>query len=183
MELYVAKETEPEKGHSTEKKAKKGKIKFTGERPKNGGQCVQSGGVSDSNVNNQVNSSCGYQNPTFTFPYPFTQPPAMNFLQQMPFGGGQQPGNMAQSQPSAMPFMNPTMSPTQIPSSQPMYNMPLPPPSTPPNWMSDLINDVKQIKLSLEKLDKIEKTVNSISLKVSTPLKQRCKPWIQRSVR
>ena len=34
--------------------------------------------------------------------------------------------------------------------------------------MSDLINDVKQIKLSLEKLDKIEKTVNSISLKVST---------------
>ena len=94
-------------------------------------------------------------------------PPVMNFSQQMPFGV-QQPGNMAQSQPSAMPFMNPAMSPTQMPSSQPMYNMPLPPPSTPPSWMSDLINDVKQIKLSLEKLDKIEKTVNSISLKVST---------------
>ena len=100
---------------------------------KNGGQCVHSGGVSDSyknsNKNNQANSSCGYQNPTFTFPYPFTQPPVMNFSQQMPFGV-QQPGNMtqSQSQPSAMPYMNPAMSPTQMPSSQPMYNMPLPPP-------------------------------------------------------
>ena len=44
----------------------------------------------------------------------------------------------------------------------------MPPPSAPPSWMSDLINDVKQIKVSLEKLDKIEQTVNSISLKVTT---------------
>ena len=65
-----------------------------------------------------------------------------------------------------MPFMNPALSPTQIPGSN--NNMPLPPPSTPPSWMSDLINDVKQIKLTLQKLDKIEQTVNSISLKVST---------------
>ena len=39
--------------------------------------------------------------------------------------------------------------------------------SGPPNWASELINDVKQIKLSLGKLDQIEKTVNMINLKVT----------------
>ena len=36
-----------------------------------------------------------------------------------------------------------------------------------PNWLPELINDVKQIKLSMTKLDQIEKTVNTINMKVS----------------
>ena len=65
--------------------------------------------------------------------------------------------------------MNQPLSPTQIPGSQPMYNMSLPPPSTHPTWMTDLIYDVKQIKVSLQKLDKIEQAVNSIlETKVNT---------------
>ena len=120
--------------------------------------------MSDVNVNKPTSNSSDSQNPSFGFPYPFTQPPIMNFSQQMPFPM-QQSGGVTQSQPSTMPFMNPSLSPTQMPGSQQMF---MPPPSAPPSWMSDLINDVKQIKVSLEKLDKIEQTVNSISLKVTT---------------
>ena len=130
--------------------------------------------MSDTDKNKQTNSSHGYQDPTFSFPCPYTQPPVMNFSQQMPFNV-QKPGVSAQSQPSTMPLMNPSLSPTQMTGPQPMYNMPLPQATTPPSWMSDLINDVKQIKLSLLELDKIEQTVNSISLKVST-LETKVKP-------
>ena len=62
--------------------------------------------------------------------------------------------------------MNALMSPYQILGSQQVYNVP-PPPSNPPSWMADLITDVKEIKLSMAKLDKIEQTVNMISLEVS----------------
>ena len=87
---------EPSQKKNTQPRKKRRKAKSNSPvSDKNGGQCVHSGGVSDSNKNNQANSSSGYQNPTFTFPYPFTQPPVMNFSQQMPFGV-QQPGNMAQ---------------------------------------------------------------------------------------
>ena len=37
----------------------------------------------------------------------------------------------------------------------------------PPGWATELIEDVKHIKLSMSKLDQIEKTVNMINLKVS----------------
>ena len=86
-------------------------------------------------------------------------------MQQIPFpvqGAGQ-----SQPQPSAMSYMNALMSPDQIPSSQQVYNVPPSPLSNPPSWMADLIKDVKEINLSMAKLDKIEQTVNMISLKVS----------------
>ena len=91
------------------------------------------------------------------------QPSNMSFSQQMqqiPFlvkGAGQ-----SQPQPSAISYMNALMSPYQILGSQQVYNVP-PPPSNPPSWMADLTKDVKEIKLSMAKLD----TVNMISLKVS----------------
>ena len=93
----------------------------------------------------------------------------MNFSQQMPFPM-QQSGGLTQSQASVMPCMYPSLSPTQIPGSQQMFMPPTYTGSAPPSWLSDLINDVKQIKVSLEKLDKIERTVNSISLKVHIQL-------------
>ena len=62
--------------------------------------------------------------------------------------------------------MTPTQSPTLIMSSQPMY-MPPPASTGPPNWAQELINDVKQIKISMSNLEKIEKTMNTIVTKVS----------------
>ena len=66
------------------------------------------------------------------------------------------------------PNMNPTYSPNQV-MSQPIFSMPQTQVQSvaPPSWMSELIDDVKQIKLSITKLDQIEKTVNSINKKVS----------------
>ena len=128
-----------------------------------------SGGVSEKSKHLEGISEC-QQNQTIphysSSPYTY-QPSNMSFSQQMqqiPFpvqGAGQ-----SQPQPSAMSYMNAPMSPNQIPGSQQVYNVP-PPPSNPPSWMADLIKDVKEIKLSMAKLDKIEQTVNMISLKVS----------------
>ena len=43
---------------------------------------------------------------TYTFPYPYTNPPVMSFGAQVPFGV-QQHGSLAQSQQSQqMPYMN-----------------------------------------------------------------------------
>ena len=77
---------------------------------------------------------------------------AMNFP-QMPFGGG-----FMQSPP---PFSN-----TQFPAQNPAQN---PSPSaTPPQWATQIMEDIKSIKLSVSKIDNIEKTVNRISSKVET---------------
>ena len=145
--LYEAGGTQSEKGHTPRKWRKKSKAYSpVSARDKYGGDCTQGGGVSESK---QTSEQKDY---TYTFPYPYTNPPVMSFEAQVLFGV-QQHGSLAQSQQSAMPYMNQPLSPTQIPGSQPMYNMPLPPPSTPPTWMTDLINDVKKIKVSLQKLD------------------------------
>ena len=66
-----------------------------------------------------------------------------------------------------MPFMN-SLSPNQIAPSQQMFSMRPPQISGPPEMAPELINDVKQINLSLAKLVKIEHSVNRINMKVST---------------
>lgn len=164
-----SKDSSQKKDTQVRKRRKKSKSKsnsIVNNSEHNGGHCTGSGGgVSD--VNKQTNKSGDNKNSSFSFPYPFTQPPVMNFSQQMPFPM-QQSGGLTQSQAPVMPCMNPSLSPTQIPGSQQMFMPPTYTGSAPPSWLSDLINDVKQIKVSLEKLDKIERTVNSISLKVTT---------------
>ena len=159
------KEPSQKKETHSRKRRKKSKANSpVSARDKHGGDCTQGGGVSESKQTSEQKEQKDY---TYTFPYPYTSPPVMSFGAQVPFGV-QQHGSLAQSQESQqMPYMNQPLSPTQIPGSQPMYNMPLPPPSTPPTWMSDLINDVKQINVSLQKLDKIEQAVNNISQKVN----------------
>ena len=114
-------------------------------------------------------------------PYNFNdlygQTPIMNFTQQVPFSMQQPqiagapmqnqgtPGTPAPMQ-NTNQYMTPTQSPSQIMSSQPMY-MPPPASTEPPNWAQELINDVKQIKITMSKLEKIEKTMNTIVTKVS----------------
>ena len=65
------------------------------------------------------------------------------------------------SGPCPVPYMNPTFSPQQL------FNVPQVQAAIPPSWISEIIDDVKQIKLSMTKLDQIERTVNVINMKVS----------------
>ena len=51
--------------------------------------------------------------------------------------------------------------------SQQMFNMTQYQAAGPPGWVSELIEDVKQIKLSMTKLDQTERTVNMINMKMS----------------
>lgn len=166
------KETQPRKKRKSKRKANS-PLNDSGQCS---GQCSQTGahagGVSD--VNKQTNNIhvCTSTNNAYRFPNPQNQPPIMNFSQQMPFNvPQQQPTGSAQSQPPPMlasnSFMNPGLSPTQITPSQQLYSMPPVQASGPPGWATELINDVKQIKVSLAKLDKIEQTVNMINLKVT----------------
>ena len=48
-----------------------------------------------------------------------------------------------------------------------MFNMTQYQAAGPPGWVSELIEDVKQIKLSMTKLDQTERTVNMINMKMS----------------
>ena len=48
-----------------------------------------------------------------------------------------------------------------------MFGVPPSQPQGPPTWASELINYVRQIKVSLNKLDEIERTVNQINMKVT----------------
>ena len=106
---------------------------------------------------------------TYSTPTAQIQSPIMNFSQQMPFNMPQPQQQMSgmsgmPSQPSTS-FIN--LSPTQMPQSQQMFTMPPPQATSPPSWATDLIDDVKHIKQSLAKLEKIEQTVNTIHMKVS----------------
>lgn len=154
------KETQPRKKRKSKRKANS-PLNDSGQCS---GQCslngANAGGVSD--VNKQTNNLCNRSNSAYIFPNPHTQPPIMSFS-QIPFNIPQQQltGSASNS------FMSPTLSPNQMASSQQMYHMPLPQTAGPPGWATELMNDVKQIKLSLVKLDNIEKTVNMINLKVT----------------
>lgn len=155
---------------------KKRKTKRKANSPLNDNvQCSANSSRTDnrSDVNKQVSTGQPYN-----FNDPYVQSPIMNFTQQVPFSM-QQPqtvGAPMQNQGTPAPtqiqstnqYMTQTQSPTQVMSSQPMY---IPPPvmapTGPPNWAQELINDVKQIKISMSKLEKIEKTMNTIVTKVS----------------
>lgn len=113
--------------------------------------CCEAGGVN--NGQGKVSSV----NSSFIFPNPQNKPAMMNFSQQGPFSQGTPLFGAGSAYPT------PSHSPNQMSS----YNMPPPLASGPPNWATELMNDVKQIKVSLGKLDQIEKTVNLINSKVS----------------
>ena len=76
---------------------------------------------------------------------------AMNFP-PMPFGSG---------------FMqSPPFNSTQFPTQNPTQNSA--PGASPPQWATQIMENLKTIKISVSKIDSIEKTVNHISLKVET---------------
>ena len=100
-------------------------------------------------------------NSAFYFLNPLNQNLMMNFSQQGAFGQGTP---MYGSGPGSYP--TPSQSPTQMIS----FGVPPAPPNPPvgpPSWATELMNEMKQIKHKLCKLDEIEKTVNMINLKVS----------------
>ena len=92
----------------------------------------------------------------------FTQG-TVNQQMQQPVGQAQGTSGL----PSAA-CVNPALYSSQALSpSQQMFNMTQHQAAGPPGWVSELIEDVKQIKLSMTKLDQIERTVNMINMKVS----------------
>ena len=75
-----------------------------------------------------------------------------------------------QNQQQGAPAMNTgtySIASAQSMPPQQMFNLPQSQVTGPPNWVSELIEDVKHIKLSMTKLDQIERTVNTINMKVS----------------
>lgn len=88
---------------------------------------------------------------------PQNLPSVMNFSQQQ--------GPFSQGVPvfGAGAYPPPSQSPNQMAS----FTMPPSQATGPPNWATELISDVKQMKSSLTKLDQIEKTVNLIHMKVT----------------
>lgn len=108
------------------------------------------------NVHNGVNNGFGNvsnTNSAFIFPNLQITQAIMNFSQQgTPLFGA-----------AAFPGPPPSRSPNQITT----YGMPPQQTMGPPSWATEIMNDMKQIKLSLAKFDQIEKTVNSINAKVS----------------
>ena len=81
--------------------------------------------------------------------------PMMSFPEQGPFGQG------------AQVFGVGTYPPSQSPTQMTSCNMPPSQALLPPSWATELINDVKQMRKSLTKLDEIEKTVNLIHMEVT----------------
>ena len=124
-----------------------------------------------SNVNTRFSflDTCSYT----ASPYPV----AMNFPQQGQLQPQPQQQTVANKGKSVLVFnatpatgqnMNPNMNPTYSPNqvmSQPIFSMPQTQVQSvaPPSWMSELIDDVKQIKLSITKLDQIEKKLSTAS--------------------
>lgn len=119
---------------------------------------------SKSKSNKTSNSIASAVSPGFCFLDPNKYPPIMSFSQDLT--NQQQPAGAVQG----VSVLNPgayNMSPTQPLPAQQIYNVPPPPAAGLPGWVSELIQDVKQIKLSITKLDQIERTVNSINMKVT----------------
>ena len=115
--------------------------------------------------NNGLNKYVSSTNSAFAFPNPQDQTLMMNFSQQGAFSQGP-PVYASGPGPGTYP------PPSQSPTPMQMTSFGIPPAPTghpvgPPGWAMELINDVKQIKLSMGKLDEIEKTVNMINMKVS----------------
>ena len=67
---------------------------------------------------------------------------------------------MPQSQSQPQPFSMQSPPPSQ-------FGFGYQPPAAPPPWAAKLLEDMEQLKLKFDKIDKIEKTVNSINSKVS----------------
>ena len=130
--------------------------------------CVDNKNINSGKSNNKNRSSS--KSSGFCFPDPSKNPPIMSFTQGTVNQQMQQPVGQAQGisgLPSAA-CINPALYSSQALSpSQQMFNMPQHQATGPPGWVSELIEDVKQIKLSMTKLDQIERTVNMINMKVS----------------
>ena len=125
--------------------------------------------------NNCNKSNIDAKNAGYCFVNPSEAPPIMSFSINACSASTvipQQPPGSVPSTMSSCTQSTPTTQTTQAPQQQ-MYNMPPPHPPPQPlasrsqNWVADLINDVKHIKLSMNKLDQIERTVNTINMKVS----------------
>lgn len=100
----------------------------------------------NANVNtSEINSQHFVSNstPVHGFVYPYG---AMAYPQQSPF---------SMSQPSFV-------------QSPPPVQFGFPPTQGQPPWAADILDEMKQIRLKLESIEKIEKTVNTIHLKVSS---------------
>ena len=175
LNLMSTQNTEQKSSIKPRKRAK-GKRKATSPLNDTGHCSEQSGQVNTSNgqvkPSNKGKKKHKNKQSVFVFPDPRAVP-VMDFTQQGSYGMQSQGSNPSVFGQGASMVSSPTY---QTPSSQhaftgPPAHLPPPPPmsqmSAPPNWASELINDVKQIKLSLGKLDQIEKTVNMINLKVS----------------
>ena len=87
--------------------------------------------------------------------YPFGQ-----YQQTMAF----QPGFGPMSQPS---YIQTSPSAQYNGSAFGAFQPTTAPPPAPPPWATELLEEVKQIKTKLQSIEKIEKTVNSINVKVS----------------
>ena len=110
--------------------------------------------------NSQINSA----NSGYAFKDPCKNQPVMSFSKDSSDQQMQKHGGTGGTAPGASAF-NPGGYP--ISSAQQAFNIPQSQMTGPPSWASELIEDVKQIKLSMTKLDQIERTVNVINMKVS----------------
>ncbi|MCG8044657.1 MAG: hypothetical protein N0E48_03055, partial [Candidatus Thiodiazotropha endolucinida] len=166
-----------QKSELAPRKKKKSKRKASSPLNDCSGHCSQkgakAGGVSvnkDKDISHSSTENTTKNCNSVPYCFPPNQFPIMNFT-QTPFNMQQPQQMMGTAQPQTpviSGFMNQPVSPPQMHLSQHMFTLPSGPSgSGPPDWASELINDVKQIKLSLAKLDTIEKSVNQITLKVS----------------
>ena len=106
------------------------------------------------------------QNEGFPFKDPVSNPFSINFSSKT-MSSHNIKQKQAASSPKTGPFSGAMLgAASNVPGSQ-TPNIPPSQPSIAPNWLPELINDVKQIKLTMSKLDQIEKTVNTINMKVT----------------
>ena len=114
--------------------------------------------VSNSLINTTINNtSSGYafKNPNESKPImSFSTGASNNKMQQQGSAGG-----IVQGAPASTPGGFPNQAQHSFNTTQTGAGV--------PSWASELIHDVKQIKLSMTKLDQIERTVNMINMKVS----------------
>ena len=109
------------------------------------------------------------QNSGFPFSDPKSNPFLQNFTPQSSSDSqvmGSKDPNQTVPSPYSGSLTGTMISSNNVPGQQ-FLNIPPAQASVTPNWLPELINDVKQIKLSMTKLDQIEKTVNTINMKVS----------------
>ena len=148
------KDVQPRKKRKSKRKANSPLID-TEQREQTKGVNVKVNNGLNNGLNNVSNSQSAFYFPTLTPQVSQTIPQNMNFPQQ---------GTFSQSASVYGPPSYPA--PSQSPNQMSTFNLPMSQATGPPTWATELMNDVKQIKLSLGKLDQIEQTVNSINTKV-----------------